>query len=76
MKLKIISVKKSLFKGDDNADILYFWYRAEREDGVKIEFGSTQGDHEINPALAVDLSVEKVELRNGKISYKEIVAKT
>ena len=74
MQIKILSVKAKPFQTDDGQRD-YFWYRGERiEDGVTLQFGSKEGEHELGKVL--DLNLEKTEGvdQRGKrvFRYKEI----
>jgi len=72
MKVKIIEGVSKPFKGDDNVERDYTWYKALRlSDGVTIRFGSMEADHELDTEL--DLNIEKYERRDGTIGYKEIL---
>lgn len=78
MKLKILSVKNKPFTTDDGDTRDYFWYRAERvEDGVTLQFGSKDGEHEIGKVF--DLAMDKSEGKDQKgrlvYRYKEVIEK-
>lgn len=67
-QLLIKSVKPKPFKSTvGGEEIPYFWYRAEREDGTTIEFGSKNGQYEIGKLETVPL--EKREGLDGRVRY-------
>jgi len=71
-KIKILKRRASSFVKDDGEEMEYFWYKGVRErDSVTIEFGSKDGDHELD--TTVDVTLEKTEAPGGKFRYKEIV---
>lgn len=72
-KLVIRKVTAKPFTGGDGEKVPYFWIKAQREDGVTIEFGTQQDHHTVGETETVNL--ERVERSNGKIGYKEINAK-
>jgi len=68
-KLTIKKRKDGTFEGTDGP-VPYFWYKAVRDDGVTIEFGSTDGSH--LEGESKELMIEKTERAGGKFGYKEI----
>jgi len=72
MKLKIVRVKNGDFEGDGGETIVYRWVKAERADGVTIEFGTRRTSHVAG--AEVDVDIEKTEKPGGKgFKYKEIL---
>lgn len=70
--VEVLITKKTAkpFVGTDGDEVMYFWYRAERQsDQVSIDFGSM---NEYEEGEKVEVNLLKVERRNGKIGYKEI----
>lgn len=73
MKVRIKSKKAKPFKNNDGDQMDYFWYKAIRiEDDMLIEFGSTDGGHETDAEL--DLEIVKTERADGKTGYKELAS--
>lgn len=66
--LIIKKVKPSSFVGSEGDRITYFWYKALRQDGVTIDFGS-KNEYKVDEEIEIDL--EKTELSGGKFRYKE-----
>ena len=65
MKVKPISVEQRDFTGSDGVEREYFWYKALRvEDDVNIQFGSEDGDLELDKVQ--DLNIVKEERNVGK----------
>lgn len=65
---KILTVTPKPFKGREGTEIMYFWYNAQRGDGVQINFGSP---YEYTENETVELDLVKQENSQGKIYYKE-----
>jgi len=69
-KLKILKVRNSSFQGREGDTVDYFWVKAERfSDGVTLEFGTKNPDHEAGEEKEIDL--EKNEDGKGGYRYKE-----
>lgn len=64
MKLKIVKKEPKPFTGDDGEDLAWFWYRAEKDNGFLVRFGSNQ-DHEIGQTVEIHLS-EEISANNKK----------
>lgn len=71
MILKIKSVQSKPFKGSEGEMVPYFWTRAERADGVTIQFGGVV-DYSGKVGEQLELNVEKQEFSNGKTGYREV----
>src|SRR5947207_1083632 len=56
---KIDKKRDKPFTGDDGEKVPYFWYSATRGDGVKIQFGTSNGLFEVGQV--VELELEKRE---------------
>ena len=71
MKIKIVKKNEKGFTGQDGEHRDYYWYTGERDNGVAIRFGSTNGGHEEGETL--DLLIEEYEQSNGRKGFKEII---
>lgn len=71
MVVKILKKTKKPFKNSEGVMMDYWWYKAERNDGVQFDFGSRNGDHEENSTA--DLTLYKTENSRNRIVYKEAV---
>jgi len=73
-KIKISSKREKGFPNAEGELVPYFWYKGLRQaDGVTIEFGSTNGEHEVDEVK--ELMLEKHENSKGRIVTKEVVTK-
>jgi len=57
------------FDGSDGAKVNYFWIKAEREDGVTVDIGTTM-DLQSREGETLKLDVEKSERSGGRYGYK------
>jgi len=71
MKLKIKKIKIGDFEGDGGEPVEYRWIKAERADGVTIEFGTRRLDHSVSDT-PVELNIEKTEKPGGGFKYREV----
>lgn len=63
MQLEIIKANPKPFEGDGGESIPYFWYKAKKEDGFVLKFGSK---NEYKEKELIDIDLEKTET-----GYKE-----
>lgn len=66
--LTIKKVKDGKFESNGET-IQYYWYKALREDGVTLDFGSKK---KYDEGDVIGIELEKTEVQGGKFRYKEI----
>ncbi|HNV97621.1 MAG TPA: hypothetical protein PKL13_04990 [bacterium] len=74
MLFTIKEKKVKPFTTSEGKKMDYAWYKALREDGVTIKFGSMDCSHEIGDEVEIELEkTESIQNEKPAFRYKEIV---
>lgn len=68
MKLTIKNIKDGSFTGNEGNTVNYYWYKATKEDGFVVRFGS-KNEYEKDESINIDL--EEYTDSKGRKGYKE-----